>query len=207
MAAMAQPWLSSRSSNSSGDKGLLWERREQAEKHWLSMPGTSFSRCHCLHAASCPLPVWQRGVGVPEDPQNRGREGAGTAPTLLGGCGPCPALLTFLGLTSLLLFALQRLANAAEKFQKAHHWQDNIRVRLFASWPLPPSSLLVLSSMEAPALGIIPGRGIRSSSHPCSHPSLHPSLLARVLGSIRSDRWLCHTAQHADCPSTTACHC
>lgn len=29
-----------------------------------------------------------------------------------------------------LLLSLQRLANAAEKFQKAHHWQDNIRVRL-----------------------------------------------------------------------------
>ncbi|OXB73227.1 UNVERIFIED_CONTAM: hypothetical protein H355_016407 [Colinus virginianus] len=26
-----------------------------------------------------------------------------------------------------LLLSLQRLANAAEKFQKAHHWQDNIR--------------------------------------------------------------------------------
>eukprot|EP00075_Anas_platyrhynchos_P033889 XP_027323142.1 voltage-dependent calcium channel subunit alpha-2/delta-2 [Anas platyrhynchos] len=26
--------------------------------------------------------------------------------------------------------ALKRLANAAEKFQKAHHWQDNIRILL-----------------------------------------------------------------------------
>uniref|UniRef100_A0A8C3P102 Calcium voltage-gated channel auxiliary subunit alpha2delta 2 n=1 Tax=Cyanoderma ruficeps TaxID=181631 RepID=A0A8C3P102_9PASS len=41
--------------------------------------------------------------------------------------------------------ALKRLANAAEKFQKAHHWQDNIRVRphaLPSSHPFPPSARL-----------------------------------------------------------------
>lgn len=49
------------------------------------------------------------------------------------------ALLPFNGLTSLSL-SFQRVVDAAEKFQKAHRWQDNIRVSTHSSFLGPAAA-------------------------------------------------------------------
>lgn len=47
------------------------------------------------------------------------------------------------------LLSLQRLANAAEKFQKAHHWQDNIRVRLQLTLAMCPGDTHCVTPVPA----------------------------------------------------------
>lgn len=89
--------------------------------------------------------------------------------------GHCPTRVTFSTLTFPLSLAFQRLANAAEKFQKAHHWQDNIRVRLQLTH-LP----LALLAPELPeVLGTLTVTlTVTLSMSPSCSLSLGPSLLA-----------------------------
>jgi len=75
-ATMAQPWLRSSGSNASADTGVLREGWEQAEKHWLPVPGM-FSQNTARHPSSCPAQRrGGRGLGDPK--QRDGRCWGGT---------------------------------------------------------------------------------------------------------------------------------
>lgn len=156
------------------------------QKHRLLMPGMSFSRHCCLR--SLLLPPCLRGGGAAGSGGIPQTEGGQVLPRSRVDVGNARLLLLSpFFLTSPLPLVLQRLANAAEKFQKAHHWQDNIRVRLRGGTGLRDDSwhrnrLLVPSLL--PSLG---------SSSPPRPPSL------------ASYRWPCGAAQHAGGPGTATC--